>query len=482
MITNKQVWVSPTLAPNYQGIGPAYLCLTKDVGEEIKLPEVMWCTHGWENNCFHAKCISAETTPTNLSEEEARINAKLIQGGYEIYEDLGRGAWQKTTVSGSLSEHVHVTILHGDRYGVREEWHSYWWDGDHVMESYLYPYSEPSVRDLGDWHGWRSGRRGEFKIGITPMDPKTWAYFNEYTMENNPPKAEPDPYVGHGYPPKSQNTSFTQDVLLQELMQKAYYEAAMDVRPKLNDNNFQNAEAVIAGIAIVVSLCRKYPPTSGRGAKAAKKKAAKVINKIAKSPASKTVKSAAKATGSAWLFYRYAYGTTKMDIEEAKAYVDDHLEVYDRDDCHYGTSTGSFSGSTVRCTCRVRGKERDGLSRLKGITEKLWEYGFSPNFYTLWDSLPFSFMVDWALPVGDFYNHDAAKRFLTEEYLEIDGVCFSIKYQRELPNKTVYEYYSRWVNEPLRIDTEFWTVNDKVSTHTVQKRVNDVIAISTNFL
>lgn len=81
----------------------------------------------------------------------------------------------------------------------------------------------------------------------------------------------------------------------------------------------------------------------------------------------------------------------------------------------------------------------DGLSQLR----KRWEWS-CPSFKTLWDLLPFSFLVDWVVDVGSIIER-LEKRYVIQNYAEYLGPIWLAETRRTV------RYYPRLVSGELQI-------------------------------
>jgi hypothetical protein len=89
--------------------------------------------------------------------------------------------------------------------------------------------------------------------------------------------------------------------------------------------------------------------------------------------------------------------------------------------------------------------------------------------------IPYSFIVDWFLPIGDILNAwDAEREF--KEYYDVTDVQFSLKY--EAKNEVgIISCYSRWLTGmPPELQGRYMMENDP-STKTIIKRVLDAGAL-----
>jgi hypothetical protein len=230
------------------------------------------------------------------------------------------------------------------------------------------------------------------------------------------------------------------------LTQHALMEACESF-PKLNDNSISNVLEVLGFIkALVVDHRIEIPRT----------------------------------LQDAWLTYRYSYGTTKMDVEEAIKFVRRHAKLggLERPISCYGTSHYTFENG-VDVTCRCEMCVVPAITNTVGrLIRALDDYGLKPDFYVIWDSIPFSFMADWFLPIGDMLGvEDVNAKFLSGEYYKIKWVCYSLSYTREFGNANVH-YYTRWRGSvPSNLNSFYWLEPPSSSSKTTVFRVLDAASI-----
>jgi hypothetical protein len=150
----------------------------------------------------------------------------------------------------------------------------------------------------------------------------------------------------------------------------------------------------------------------------------------------------------AWLSYRYQYKTTKGDIETAIAFMRRHAQKYLRSTGLkvYGAHTIDYGGVKVLCRCTLVIKERE-LSYVNKIWSALDRYGLKPDFYIVWDMIPYSFIVDWFIPVGGILETwDANKRYSSENY-EFSDIIYSISYESDASSGLRWKTYRRWIEK-----------------------------------
>lgn len=204
------------------------------------------------------------------------------------------------------------------------------------------------------------------------------------------------------------------------------------------------------------------------------RKARKALKKQSRRLAEKlsTVKGVSQEAGNLWLKYRYAYLTTKSDIEENIAFF-----------CR-GTDTGSFQ--TLRSGTEVDGVKVSFLANIRkaehdlrrGLNEA-YERGFAFDAFTVWDLTPFSFVLDWVLPVGDFLEEYSEYQWAKTAYT----VRYAITSYKSKTNYTLPGYvgscsitrYSRSVSD--KIPTWEFEWDGSSSNRTTLKRVADSIAL-----
>lgn len=225
------------------------------------------------------------------------------------------------------------------------------------------------------------------------------------------------------------------------LIQHAYLDAINHV-PRMNDNNISNLLEIIAFLKSVV------------------------IDKRIEIP---------KSLASGWLAYRYQYSTGKADLEEAVSYVTRRrsLKGVSKIKC-YGTHSIEYKGVMITCRCEFE-VENKLLSTVRKVWRALSEYGLSPSFYVIWDMIPYSFIVDWFLPIGDVMAAwDASGR--VEQYYDIKNVNFSLSYTQK--NGCTYSYYTRWFSgTPIPLQGYYFLEDSSPSDKTVKYRVLDALSL-----
>lgn len=166
----------------------------------------------------------------------------------------------------------------------------------------------------------------------------------------------------------------------------------------------------------------------------------------------------------AWLSYRYVYTTTKLDVREFKS-------TFSRLDSLMEHNSVRTYGSYVRGDVRYSvGFEVDTSQIIpSGVSDTLQRFGLELNALNVWDLVPFSFVVDWFLPVSDvleyFQNLDACQ-------LEPKDIWWSME--------TSIDGWDVYVRLPgRRLSTLPYLQVGNASSRTILMRIGDAIALFT---
>lgn len=179
---------------------------------------------------------------------------------------------------------------------------------------------------------------------------------------------------------------------------------------------------------------------------------------------------------SAWLQYRYVYNTTKMDFEEALEFVR-WSKIMDFSD--EVTLHGVSHQGNITCHCKVKCHYAE-LGALKHAWNTLYTYGLQPNFYVVWDMTPYSFILDWFLPVGENLQIIDRQNYLSENFV-FDCIVYSLSYAEEMVfNNGGFNlhYYARWIaTRPPFLEFAYLHDESGPSTKTKLFRAMDSVAL-----
>lgn len=177
---------------------------------------------------------------------------------------------------------------------------------------------------------------------------------------------------------------------------------------------------------------------------------------------------------SAWLTNRYVINTTKSDVEDFLDKVGsiDAPSVEGEHIIRAGDQKGCW-------TCHVKIRSRDRKQNALAETHR-WamQHGFGVTPANLWDMIPFSFMVDWFIPIGETLNAIDAEFFFHSAYYEILSYTASRKFTMDVKdsgNTFHVTVYTRDVSDKVPIVSSL-TYEDP-SSRTVRNRVIDASAI-----
>lgn len=187
----------------------------------------------------------------------------------------------------------------------------------------------------------------------------------------------------------------------------------------------------------------------------------------------KAIYSAKEIASSAWLSYRYAYKTTVHDLEEATGYIGRLyylLETEARVVRSYGTHIDG--GAVYNCTV-----ECDFAALMSAsLAEKLdKQYNFRLSLTNVWDMIPFSFVVDWFLGIGDILEE--IDQWLDSASIPVTRIWYS--YNESYFTPTGQEsVYLRWAGKApsLPYFTELYS-SKSASSVTLLKRGLDSLAL-----
>jgi hypothetical protein len=227
-------------------------------------------------------------------------------------------------------------------------------------------------------------------------------------------------------------------------IQHAYLDCVQSV-PRLNDNNVSNILEVTKFITDLVVHHRIEIP---------------------------------KSLSSAWLQYRYQYGTAKLDAEEAVEFVHRHMDLRGISSIKcYGRHTIRYKGRDILFRCCLNATPKQ-LPTLKRVWRSLYQYGLTPSFYTVWDMIPYSFIVDWFLPIGDVMSAWDAEREYTQSF-DLENINFSISYSNaDLDKGLTFGCYTRWyASTPPTLQGRYFLEDGRPSSPLNGHRVLDLASL-----
>lgn len=99
-----------------------------------------------------------------------------------------------------------------------------------------------------------------------------------------------------------------------------------------------------------------------------------------------------------WLKWRYVYTTTKLDVRSMHEFLDRGLSLFESTcksdfSCHGYAHIGDL---TCRCSTTLQSRQ---------LKEQFRRASQSLHTYDLWDLVPWSFVVDWFIPIGSMLQN-----------------------------------------------------------------------------
>lgn len=147
-----------------------------------------------------------------------------------------------------------------------------------------------------------------------------------------------------------------------------------------------------------------------------------------------------KLLSKAWLSYRYAYSTTKMDVEEigdTRHRLRKIEEMYNKrkDTLITAFGTSEKDGTVTRVSLTYSASDILELDNFLETTKRML-------LYDAWDMIPFSFIVDWFVAVGDMFHEKSLKSYAMK-LKPVTAWC-SVSYTSKSRNGATVERYFRY--------------------------------------
>lgn len=175
---------------------------------------------------------------------------------------------------------------------------------------------------------------------------------------------------------------------------------------------------------------------------------------------------AKKTLQEAWLSYRYSYTTTKLDILEMGSLLERLSELANmtRENITI-RGTANYKGRIYRYSAEIP------LNTLlpedvSGVLNKL---GFGLNAAAVWDMIPYSFIVDWFLNIGDFLSR--AECWQSFVAMKPTDIWVSEQYNRD-DGSTIYTRMHGDISPIFPVST-----TKSVSQRTLKFRFFDTLAL-----
>lgn len=155
----------------------------------------------------------------------------------------------------------------------------------------------------------------------------------------------------------------------------------------------------------------------------------------------------AKKAANAWLAYRYAYCTTKSDYETLHSHLSSSWKAFqnwNKQSTYCMHATGASESTVYNMTVRMSPHCWNDVETL-WVKSKL--LGLQLNAVNVWDLVPFSFVVDWFLPIEDLLSVADDAATFNETHFVFHSIVFSGKTTKTIntPCGSLHcTYYNRY--------------------------------------
>jgi hypothetical protein len=194
-------------------------------------------------------------------------------------------------------------------------------------------------------------------------------------------------------------------------------------------------------------------------------------------------KSTAKVAADLWLKYRYAYTTTKSDIN---AEIERAKRALPKDSTIIGRAGQTIGKTEYHATCIAQNPLYQEY--LNHIYDQMARLGVAPTWQNVWDLVPFSFIVDWFVPLADFSEQERLNQYIngssSDVVMRFSGYCYSAKTvlyddyrHNEWSGRLSLSYYDRVAGIYPTVSSEIAWYRKPKSAKTWSKRVLDGISL-----
>lgn len=179
-----------------------------------------------------------------------------------------------------------------------------------------------------------------------------------------------------------------------------------------------------------------------------------------------------KAASSSWLGYRYAYNTTKSDIQEYKNKLLPLLQ--QKTGSHIVRSGAATRGGVAHCKVVYTDRALNSVQQLYTLLKRT---GLCLDAYNVWDMVPLSFVADWFLPIGDFLEDFSSNWVANTAMFDIETITTSWKWNHTIQDTAGWYEISHYSRDVTTEPPEFESYSEDPSTKTILKRIVDAGAL-----
>lgn len=349
-------------------------------------------------------------------------NKQLIPTGYYDRYDV------------SDSDHYEVLYPEGGKPTVRHWWWGKFYNGDGWG-------AEQHILNYGSRH-WS---------GDSYANKDVWYTYGSHRSPDDPPSLHWDDRSWFGVENQARWESFGQGGKLRPKQAWTFEGSSPDSGPTMSMNFFDTIDLGVEG-SVNNALSRVYTAACTSLPRTSMNNIANVLDLVG---LLKTFvgghldlpnadwRSIKELLTSGWMGYRYAYGTTKMDIEDGVSLVNRLRDIARADSIRSNAVEHFTYGDTeyiVKCSVTLGSQQ---LSDVQSFAER---WGIALSAYNIWDMIPYSFIVDWFLDIGGLLEYYEGYNFAMR--LSPTAIWFSIAKVIHYSQSESETYYYRWSGQP----------------------------------
>lgn len=230
------------------------------------------------------------------------------------------------------------------------------------------------------------------------------------------------------------------------------YSSALDTMPVASKNNLKNIACALTGLWSWVDAPKR---TANYMAKLTANQPKWNLARIGDKQVEIDLPSVPEGYRNLWFSGRYVWTTGIMDLGSSYEYFWDYAQkaLHTIPDRHSLHGTATVDGVTFRCSLLLKEK---GLHGAAAALNTCYRLGLEPNLYVLWDLIPYSFVVDWFLPIGDALDAYEQAAHYSPLYYEYESfgydnarrqdckIQYSLSYQASGGILENVQIYCRW--------------------------------------
>lgn len=178
-----------------------------------------------------------------------------------------------------------------------------------------------------------------------------------------------------------------------------------------------------------------------------------------------------------WLEYRYVMGTGMMDLNAYCSHVATLVERFYNPWVFHRATVTTRQGHRLTVSFAARDATLAGFQRMAKTARAT---GFWPSWYQAWDFVPYSFIVDWFVPIGSLLEREARSQYYTDRNFEFTPLFWiSEKWQEEV-NGWHLSFLVRDACSDYSLEQYAFWEHYQPSNKTIVKRTIDTLALGSS--